>query len=774
MIRGVIMAIMNESELISRLVEILNYKDVGFQNKLRDIEKKERLLNILEKNTTSPLNGLLELKSDELSSLFSEFMGNTITKNDVKVMKYWIKEGTDNKALQDSFHYKEAIKSFNLLFDKIQMFLDYMSDFNSKKEDVLSNLDLIESFKDRLNSNDVIKDLSMYYSILKPSETLLSNQIYDMLVAISLNNSKKESLNITSKDIKVSFNKDVKTYIISLLEELISSKEDDNELIVESDDRVVALRELCKKIKDNFDIFLTVYPDTIRNTMEDIWTNKEIDNYLNKLSIPLAVIKGKKQGLSLTFDDEDIAIINDFVETLSKKADELGEQTVKVKQIPTQENKEVEEIKNTISKLKIANKDLLELEDFELIINILESKQDFEYIIEVINMLNALNLKKLCKEEALKEVEEENKSVKIISKKKTVTKAEITAMESLLSKYGFHFQAFSPKLIEELIKSSSFEHVEEIASYIDNSKSLSFLKDYTIVRGNSALDKQIQEIKCSQIFFILTYSNIEILENFEEIAQRDSLNLNDIFAIPKVFASKNNEDLSGTYENFIINEKYLKDEYPEILHPIMERCSFILGTDGYLFRNNIELTNLYGMSVEKDSKGIMPSPLALTVNNFDYLIDRFIEAQDYDYIECYRYQLETNAMAALHLKYLKLKDIDIVKKEYINIFDCLDEELDEYLDNLSIENISVALRSPIIKWLDKQNEEQDPNKKNIQYILNGIYISRIKVLKYFGTLLNNKYSDKIEALLYSITKDSYLTEQEFNSLRELVNEREDK
>ena len=106
------MAIMNESELISRLVEILNYKDVGFQNKLRDIEKKERIINILQKNSVSPLNGLLELKSDELSSLFSEFMGNTITKNDVKVMKYWIKEGNDNKTLKNSFHYKEAIKSF--------------------------------------------------------------------------------------------------------------------------------------------------------------------------------------------------------------------------------------------------------------------------------------------------------------------------------------------------------------------------------------------------------------------------------------------------------------------------------------------------------------------------------------------------------------------------------------------------------------------------------------------------------------------------------------
>ena len=767
------MAIMNESELISRLVEILNYKDVGFQNKLRDIEKKERIVNILQKNSISPLNGLLELKSDELSNLFSEFMGNTITKNDVKVMKYWIKEGNDNKTLMDSFHYKEAIKSFNLLFDKIQMFLDYMSDFSSTKEEVLDNLDLIESLKDRLNSNDIIKDLSIYYPIIKPSETLLSEQIYNMLVAISLNNTNKDSFNLTTKDIKVSFNKDVKAYIIGLLEDKISSKEQDSDIIIESDNRVVAIKELCNKIKDNFDIFLTVYPDTIRSTMDEIWTNKEIDNYINKLALPLAVIKGKKQGLNLSFDEEDLAIINDFIETLSKKADDLSAQTVKVKPVDVVENKEVESIKDTISKLKIANKELLDINDFELIINTLKEVQDFDYIIDVINMLNALNLKKLCKEEALKEVEE-NKSVKIISKKKTVTKAEITAMESLLSKYGFHFQAFSPKLIEELIKSSSFEHVEEIASYIDNSDSLGFLKDYTIVRGNSSLDKQIQEIKCSQIFFILTYSNIEILENFEQIAQQDKLNLNDIFAIPKVFASKNNEELSGTYENFIINEKYLKDEYPEILHPIMERCSFILGTDSYLFRNNIDLTNIYGMNVVKDSKGIMPSPLALTIPNFDYLMDRFIEAQDYDYVECYRYQLETNAMAALHLKYLKLKGIDIVKKEYINIYDCLDEELEEYLENLSIENISVALRSPIIKWLDKQNEEKDPDKKNIQYILNGIYISRIKVLKYFGTLLNNKYSDKIEALLYSITKDSYLTEQEFNSLRELVNEREDK
>ena len=61
----------------------------------------------------------------------------------------------------------------------------------------------------------------------------------------------------------------------------------------------------------------------------------------------------------------------------------------------------------------------------------------------------------------------------------------------------------------------------------------------------------------------------------------------DIFSIPKVFASKNNEKVSGSYENFIINEKLVKTEYPKILHELVSRCPFILGIDSYLFRKNI-------------------------------------------------------------------------------------------------------------------------------------------------------------------------------------------
>ena len=108
----------------------------------------------------------------------------------------------------------------------------------------------------------------------------------------------------------------------------------------------------------------------------------------------------------------------------------------------------------------------------------------------------------------------------------------------------------------------------------------------------------------------------------------------------------------------------------------------------------------------------------------------------------------------------------------MDISEYLDEELDEFLDELSIENISIALPEPIIKWLDKKNEEKDKNKRNLQYVLDGIYISRIKVLKYFGTILKNKYTDKKEAILYSMCKNSYLTKEEFDKLKNLIDESE--
>lgn len=764
------MMLIDESELINRLIDILGFKKISYQNKLNEFEKRTKISDILLKYPLNPMQGIQELDDLELSNIFTEFMGTSYTKSDIKAMKYWISEGSNKLVLQTSLHYKDAVKSFEILMDKMQMYLDYANDLNIVKEDVINKLNIVTAFKEHLVNNDIITDLSSYFSVLYPSETLSENQIYKFFISIVSNNT-KHIKNINYKDIKVNMSKDIKLYLVSCIEEVVVQKEKEKQANKKIDQRVVSLNNMITAIKEDFDSFIKIYPDKIRNNMKPFWTEDEIDYYLDKLYIPLTVIKGKKKGINLSFGDEDLKIINNFIDELNKKINELSSDELSVDNNTNPLDKEIFDLNLIISKLKVSNKLLIETDEFIRIIEILkDNDKPYDYIIEIINMINALNLRKCCKE-LTQSIVEINKEIKNVSEKKSVSKQEVQKIENLLNRYGYNAEVFSPRLIEGLIKNATYTHINDMLEYIDKKKELNFLKDYTYTLAKEAIDKEIQEIKCSQIIFILSYSSEHILNSLIDIAVNDNLNLYDIFSIPKVFASKNNVELSGTYENFIANEKYLKEEYPTILHEFMERYPFVLGTDNELFRKNIELTKIYGMSILEDSKGILPSPLSLATSNFEYMIDRYIEAQEYDYIESYRYQLETNANATLRIKYLQLKNIDINKNEYANL-DIFDEDIDEYLDDLTIENIAVALSDPLIKWLDEINEETNEDKKKIQYIFNGIYISRLKLLKYFSTLVINKYNDKLEALLYSMVKDSYLTESELEYLKTLISERE--
>ena len=180
------------------------------------------------------------------------------------------------------------------------------------------------------------------------------------------------------------------------------------------------------------------------------------------------------------------------------------------------------------------------------------------------------------------------------------------------------------------------------------------------------------------------------------------------------------------------------------------------------------------MSIESDKKGAFPSPRALASVDFEFVMDRYIEAHEYDYVERFRNQLETNYMLALRLKYLQLKGIDLRQSGFVNIDAQFPREIKYYLKDLSMENIPVAISDSNIKWLDSINEENSSEKQKAQYILGGVCISRPKVLKYYSTFLINKYEDLNLALFYSVVKDSYLTLEEFNTLKKIVYDREER
>lgn len=769
--------IKREKELINRLLDILDYKKITYQNKLDELDRKREIEKILSKYPGEPFKGLIELDIEQIITLFSYFTDDTYNRDDLSIKKYWMVEACNNDALKETSRYKEASILFERLSDKLQEYLETLKGIDIDEQDTIKILELSTSLSDLLRNRQPIDDLSTYYPILSISETLTEDDIYNFLIALSLNNIANLNINPPLRNSKLKLTNEMRIYLKDIIEARISEKEEEKRKNVIVNDKLIALSKFIETIKTDNDAIIDFYPDGIKDIMADIWPEDFIDKTLNQLMIPITVIKGKKQGLGIDFNGEDLAIISAFVKDLVKEETKISERDINNQRKREEEIvSEINTLTITLDKLLHNSKEYFIVDDFYNLVELLKiNDKDFDFIKNVIVILNALNFK-VGNSNTYNETDESEgqdlvtteEELKEMSEDYTDNSGEI---EKLFFDNGFNYTNFPSKLATKLETEVDLNKVREIVEYIDKTEELSFLKDYTYDLGNSELDKNIHDIKCSQIYFILVYSTVEILNSLIYISKENNIDLVDIFAIPKVFASSASE-AEGTYENFMENIKLIRNEYPNMLNRLVSRSPYVLGVNHELFRKNIELTEKYEMSIETDKRGGFPSPRALVAKEFEYTMDRYIEAGEYDYIERFRSQLETNSSVALRIKYLQLKGIDFRQDGFVDIEKQFSDEIKSKLVDASIENIPVGINDELIKRLDLINEESDEIKSKVQYLINNIYISRIKTLKNYSTLLINGCSDKEEALLYSMCKDSYLTFDEFNSLKSIVLNRE--
>lgn len=766
--------IKREKDLINRLLDILDYKKITYQNKLDELDRKREIERILSKYPGEPFKGLIELETEQIITLFSYFTEDEYNREDLDIKKYWMSEACSNEALKDTARYKEACLLFERLSDKLQEYLETLKGIDIDEAETINILDLATSLSELLRSRQPIDDLSIYYPILSISETLTEDDIYNFLIALSLNNIVNLNINPPTKKGKLKLTNEMRIYLKDMLESRIAEKEEEKRKNVIVNDKLVELSKLIEKVKTDNDAIIDFYPTEIQEIMTGIWPDDFINKTLDQLMIPITVIKGKKQGLAIDFNGEDLAIISSFVKDLVKEETKISEQDINNQRKREEEIvSEINTLTLTLDKLLHNSKEYFVVDDFYNLVELLKiNNKDFDFIKNVIVILNALNFKvgnsgtyntEDENEEEIVFVDEEPAEEKVVVEEVNNS----GQLEKLFFDNGLNYSSFPSKLVTKLEKEVDYNRIKEIVEYIDRTEELSFLKQYTYNLGNSELDNDIHEIKCSQIYFILAYSTIEILDSLIYVAKENNLDLVDIFAIPKVFASVSSE-AEGTYENFMDNIKLIRNEYPNMLNRLVKRSPYVLGVSHELFRKNIELTEKYEMSIETDKRGGFPSPRALVARDFEYTMDRYIEAGEYDYIERFRSQLETNSNVALRIKYLQLKGIDFRQGGFVEIEKQFSDDIKSKLVDATIENIPVGINDELIKRLDLINEESDETKSKVQYILNNIYISRIKTLKNYSTLLINGCLDKENALLYSMCKDSYLTFDEFNSLKSIV------
>ncbi len=764
------MRVKRVDELLSRLVEILDYKRLNYQSKLEEYAKKTEIEKILSKYPKHPFKGLIELETEELNALLNYFVGE-YDSQDIETKKYWMLESEVNESLKETKRYKQASALFTKLGDKLQEYLETLKGISYQPQETTHLLDLTVSLINHLKNDQIIYDISKYYDVLTPSQILVEEDIYGFLVAISLNNLKLLKAGKNAIDPKINMTKEIREYLMSILTEQIKQLEKDKEKNTMVNEKLVNLSCLIDKISNNYDSLIDLYPTEIEQILSEVWDDNYVSEQIDNLTIPLAVIKGKKQGLKMEFNDDELSTIEQFISLLKEEEIKESEREIKDKQKCEEKiTKKIEMLTTTLHKIDGTVTDYFDLDDFNTIVDLLIlKKQYYEYIKNVICVLNATNLKINNHQDEVKEDTMVIDLTELYEEEQREKQQKLTKVKNLLEQFNINYQAFPNKLLNKLATVTSYEHLNEMLAYIDNHLELTFVKKYADGIIKTSLDKKINDIKCSQLYYLLVYSTPKIMDNLIMTAKENNLALTDIFAVPRVFASQNDD---GTYEYFMDNLKFIKQEYPEVLAKLVSHSPAVLGVNSELFRHNVEATQLYNMSIISDHKNAFPSPRALATSDFEYVIDRYIEAGEYDYVERFRSQLETNYMVALRFKYLQLKGIDIKESDFDTTSEFKDD-MQPYLKDLSIENIPVAINEKEIKWLDSINEEKDSQKQKVQYLLKGIYISRPKVLKYYSTLLINKYDDKNQALFYSLVKDSYLTKEEFNTLHDLIYNRKD-
>ncbi len=753
------MRIKRVEEELKRLNGILASKNINFQNKIDSLDKCREIEAILSTYPEEPLKGLASIDLDELTALLSYFSKEKYSDSDVKLKKYWFLEACSNPALKDTPRYQDAQKMFVTLADTLQEFLDTNKDIVIDENQMRNNLSLVKQLTSLLKKDELVSNFIMYVPILSPCETLIADDIYNFFIVLA--NRNIELLRNRLLNPYVHISGEWRNYISSVIHHYIDPNMPSG--------NYADLRFLIDNISVDYDNIIDLYPNRVREIISTIWDEEKVTDTINHLMIPVTILKGRRQGLEIELSKDDIATLATFLQDLVdeeqkiRKSDIINSQSREARLID-----KIRSLELTLGKVEGKLSGFIEIDDFYNIIELVkENNQPFEVIKNVISVLNDGNINASGDVQEVKQITYVTPTG-YVKKEEPVASSPLTLYENrferLLSDYGYNSQEFPSKLLEVLKNTTTYDEIQEIARFIDSRLELHFIKP-PVSFDNTNLGQKIKDICYSRIFLLFAYSNPNILNSLIDIAHECSISLRDIFAIPKVFVSVNDE---GTYEFFMQNIRLIKDNYPDILHKLVRRCPTVLGVDSELFRRNIAITEAYGMSIKVDSTGAFPSPRSLACNDFEFVMDRYIEVGEYDYIERFRSQLETNYMIALRFRYLQAKGVDIRLQNYVDFSFDFNMLINDYLVNASIENVLVALDTPEIKWLDSINEETDPLKKNIQYLIKGIYISRLKVLKYYSAMVINNYVNKKEALLYSMVKDSFLTKEEFETLKSIV------
>lgn len=550
-----------------------------------------------------------------------------------------------------------------------------------------------------------------------------------------------------------------------------------------------------------------VLKDKIRLVME---------NYNNLLNISISEI----ENIGYKLEDNDKLYLGSYKKIIASSTYDLGDYDKgiiknilsKVNTYIVEKEFSINNGRNTLIELINKYKELKEKlhtfnfngKDMQEIYGLLSRFDDKEYAIEIMKFIAINSVNRFHNKEELKSNNEE----KLENNTEEVIKNKINNDElvMLFNKYGVDYNLFDDRAKDNFLKYGSLSNIESNLIAFKNN-GCNICNAYAKYYGY-------------QISEILIYSNSETINSvFNILKDTNSMVLtNKLFTYPNVFYDKEalrklyrDKNISVFYgnEDFIKNIK-LFDSYKCDINKLMIKSFMYFTISNEVIKSGIKNLELYSVDIKKGLRNLS----CFATNNQADNMDKFIELGCFDYAvnNVSRLSIPVDSLMFYKLKFIKQNGIDINEYAYgaglsssitydnkeFRLGDntikdkesartltrtytmpiikgSIYEKCEELLikDNNNDVNIIFKLESKLIDLLDKKylvyednGIDKIPNTR--LYNVNGVNVSRYKVLRYLNTLRKNNIEIDSNILTYVMNRNSINTYEEFNLIKDEI------
>lgn len=550
-----------------------------------------------------------------------------------------------------------------------------------------------------------------------------------------------------------------------------------------------------------------VLKDKIRLVME---------NYNNLLNISISEI----ENIGYKLEDNDKLYLDSYKKIIASSTYDLGDYDKgiiknilsKVNTYIVEKESLISNGRNTLIELINKYKELKEKlptfnfngKDMQEIYELLSRLDDKEYAIEIMKFIAINSVNRFNNKEEL----ESNNEEKLENNTEEVIKNKINNDElvMLFNKYGVDYNLFDDRSKTNFLTYGSLSNIESnLIAFKNNGYNIcdAYAKYYGY-----------------QTSEILIYSNSKVIDNlFNILNDTNSMVLtNKLFTYPNVFYDKEalrklyrDKNISVFYgnEDFIKNIK-LFDSYKCDINKLMIKSFMYFTISNEVIKNGIKNLELYSVDIKKGLRNLS----CFATNNQADNMDKFIELGCFDYAvnNVSRLSIPVDSLIFYKLKFIKQNGIDINEYAYgaglsssitydnkefrlgTNAIKdkesartltrtytmpimkgSIYEKCEELLikDNNNDVNIIFKLESKLIDLLDKKylvyeddGIDRIPNTR--LYNVNGVNVSRYKVLRYLNTLRKNNIEIDSNILTYVMNRNSINTYAEFNLIKDEI------